>query len=142
MPKKKIDYSKFRLSLKRLKEQHENYLSLDTGLPVLFHEGIAESVIRRFRICYDCLWKVLRKYLIEGLGIAEIPSSSKSVIRLAHENNMFSSPPEQWFLYADARTSTSHDYGEKFAETTLHLLPAFLADAKAFADMIEQADDD
>ena len=32
---------------------------------------------------------------------------------------------------------TAHDYGEDFAETTLKLLPDFVADAKALADAIE-----
>ena len=36
---------------------------------------------------------------------------------------------------------TAHDYGEVFAETTLKLLPDFVADAKALADVIEEADD-
>ena len=37
---------------------------------------------------------------------------------------------------------TAHDYGEGFAETTLKLLPDFIADAKTLADVIEEADDD
>jgi hypothetical protein len=39
------------------------------------------------------------------------------------------------------RNGTAHDYGEGFAETTLKLLPDFVADAKALADVIEEADD-
>ena len=48
---------------------------------------------------------------------------------------------ERWFRYRDNRNDTAHNYGEDFAEATLKLLPAFLADAKALADMIEAADD-
>ena len=36
---------------------------------------------------------------------------------------------------------TAHDYGEGFAETTLKLLPDFITDAKALADVIEEAAD-
>ena len=43
-----IDYDKFRLSLKRLEEQHDNHRELDEALPELIREGIAESVIQRF----------------------------------------------------------------------------------------------
>ncbi|MCY4313422.1 MAG: hypothetical protein OXD44_06975 [Gammaproteobacteria bacterium] len=50
-----IDYSKFQLSLKPLEEQHENYRNLDSDLPSLIIEGISESVIQRFKTCYDCL---------------------------------------------------------------------------------------
>ena len=62
------DYGKFRLSLKRLEEQYENYRTLDASLSLLTKEGIAESVMRRFKACYDCLWKVLKRYLIEATG--------------------------------------------------------------------------
>ncbi len=37
---------------------------------------------------------------------------------------------------------TAHDYGAGFAEATLRLLPDFIADARALADMIEAAPDD
>ena len=49
---------------------------------------------------------------------------------------------ERWLQYRDNRNDTAHNYGERFAETTLKLLPAFLADAKALADAIEAAGDD
>ena len=49
---------------------------------------------------------------------------------------------ERWLEYRDNRNDTAHNYGERFAETTLKLLPAFLADAKALADTIEAAGDD
>lgn len=49
---------------------------------------------------------------------------------------------ERWFLYRDNRNDTVHDYGEGFAETTLKLLPEFIADANALADAIEAANDD
>ena len=49
---------------------------------------------------------------------------------------------ERWLEYRDNRSDTAHDYGEGFAETTLKLLPDFIADAKALAGVIEEADDD
>ena len=48
---------------------------------------------------------------------------------------------ERWLRYRDNRNDTAHDYGEDFAETTLKLLPAFVGDAKALANIIEQSDD-
>ena len=48
---------------------------------------------------------------------------------------------ERWLQYRDNRNDTAHNYGEDFAEATLRLLPAFVADAKALADMLETADD-
>ena len=124
-----INYDNFRLSLKRLEEQHENYRNLDAALPELMREGIAESVIQRFETCYDCLWKVLKRYLTEGLGLAETPNSPKPIFRLAHENGLFASPLEQWLQYADARTDTAHDYDAEKARACLELIPAFIDDA-------------
>ena len=124
-----IDYDKFRLSLKRLEEQHENHLQQDSSVSVLMREGIAESVIQRFETCYDCLWKVLKRYLNEVLGIAEPPNSPKPIIRLAHENGLFASPLEQWLQYAQARIDTSHDYDGEKAQASLELMPDFIDDA-------------
>lgn len=39
-----IDYTKLRLSLQRLRQQHENYQSGNPALTDLDREGIAESV--------------------------------------------------------------------------------------------------
>lgn len=124
-----IDYSKFQLSLKRLEEQHANYRNLDAGLPVLIIEGISESVIQRFETCYDCLWKILKRYLNQELGVADPPNSPKPVFRLAHENGLLASPPESWFEYVQARIGTSHDYDGEKAKTCLELMPNFINDA-------------
>ena len=76
----------------------------------------------QFEICYDCMWKVLKRYLIEELGIPEVPNSPKPVFRMAFENNLFSIAVEQWLEYADARTGISHDYGSEKAKAALALM--------------------
>ena len=124
-----IDYEKFRRSLKRLEEQDANYRQENPALSDLDRDGIAESVIQRFETCYDCLWKVLKKYLTEELGIPETPNSPKGVFKLAHENDLFAVPLEQWLNYADARVGTSHDYDGQKAQACLALVPAFIDDA-------------
>ncbi len=124
-----IDYSKFRLALKRLEEQHENYRHGNPALSELDHEGIAESVIQRFKTCYDCLWKVLKRYLTEVLGITDIPNSPKPTFRKASENDLFAAPVARWLRYADARIDTSHDYDGEKAKTCLVLVPDFVNDA-------------
>ena len=124
-----IDYEKFRMSLKRLEEQYENYRTLDTSLSELIQDGIAESVIQRFETCYDCLWKVLKRYLIEALGIADARNSPKPIFRSAYENDLFTASLEQWFRYAAARVNTSHDYDGEKAKACLALVPDFIDDA-------------
>ena len=124
-----IDYDKFRMSLKHLEEQHENYQQRDDTLPELTQDAIAESTIQRFETCYDCLWKVLKRYLIEELGLANVPNSPKPILRLADENDLFSASLNQWLRYANARTDTSHDYDSEKAKDCLELIPDFIDDA-------------
>ena len=124
-----IDYEKFRRSLKRLEEQYANYRNPDVARPALDQEGIAESVVRRFRICHDCLWRVLKRYLIEALGVADPPNSPKPILRLACQNHLFRAPVEQWLLYADRRNATAHDYDGEKAKASLDVMGGFIDDA-------------
>ena len=86
-------------------------------------------MIQRFETCYDCLWKVLKRYLSEGLGLPDMPNSPRPIFRLAHENDLFDSPLERWLQYAEARIDTSHDYDGEKAKACLALMPDFIADA-------------
>ena len=132
-PLSEIDYGKFRLSLKRLEERHANYQNAEVDQPWL-EESVAESVIQRFETCYDCLWKVLKRYLIYQLGITDAPNSPKPIFRLADRNGLYRSPPHQWLLYADRRIDTSHDYDGEKAKACLEIVADFISDA---ADLYE-----
>ena len=126
-----IDYDKLQKSLKHLEQQFANYkLAQDRAeLTDIDREAIAESVIHRFETCYDTLWKDLKRYLIEDSGLADVPDSPKKVLKLAGQNELFASPVEQWLKYADARTSTAHDYSGEKAEETLSVVGDFIDDA-------------
>lgn len=124
-----IEYDKFQKALKHLELQNENYKNLDPAQPEIMQEAVAESVIQRFETCYDCLWKVLKRYLLEELGIPEVPNSPKPIFRMAFENSLFASSIEQWMDYADARIGTSHDYSGEKALACLVLMDNFIDDA-------------
>jgi nucleotidyltransferase substrate binding protein (TIGR01987 family) len=124
-----IDYSKLQSSLKHLELQYENYSTLDDALPILLKEGVKESVIQRFEVCFYTLWKCLKRYMIESLGLADLPSSPKPIFKIANENKLFASPLEDWLAYADARTNTSHDYSHKKAEDAIKVIASFIDDA-------------
>ncbi|MEN9911927.1 MAG: hypothetical protein RI956_371 [Pseudomonadota bacterium] len=126
-----IGYEKTQKSLKHLEEQYKNYLTLDEKdyLSKIDKEAIAESVIQRFETCYDTLWKVLKRYLNEELGVPEVPNSPKPIFRIAAENKLFNTDEVQWIKYADARISTSHDYSGEKAENALVLMNDFISDA-------------
>ena len=124
-----IDYTDLKKALKHLELQQNNFKTLEPALPELMKEAVKESVIQRFETCYDCLWKILKRYLIEDKGLPEIPNSPKPILKLAGQNNLFTSSVEQWLKYADARTSTAHDYSGEKAEETLLIVGDFIADA-------------
>lgn len=125
-----IDYEKLKKSLKNLEVQYKNYQTLDTReeLGKLEKEAIKESVIQRFEICYDVLWKTLKRYLKEELGLSELPNSPKPLFRIAYENNLFQNI-EDWIRYANARIDTSHDYSEEKSEKTLVIIENFIENA-------------
>ncbi|WP_321530049.1 nucleotidyltransferase substrate binding protein [uncultured Desulfuromonas sp.] len=124
-----IEYDKFQKSLKHLEVQYENYSTIDKNLPELIQEAVAESVIQRFETCYDCMWKVLKRYLSEELGLPEVPNSPKPIFKIANENQLFASTIEQWLKYADLRIATSHDYSGEKALAALELMGDFIDDA-------------
>jgi nucleotidyltransferase substrate binding protein (TIGR01987 family) len=126
-----IDYDKLQKSLKHLEQQFENYQSAQerTELIEIDREAIAESVIHRFETCFDTLWKDLRRYLMEEIGLADVPNSPKPVWKLAGQNNLLAASVEQWLKYTDARNNSAHDYsGDKAAET-LSQVGDFIEDA-------------
>ncbi|MDR2117421.1 MAG: nucleotidyltransferase substrate binding protein [Planctomycetaceae bacterium] len=126
-----INYETLQKLLIHLKRQFENHLAADKRLELsdLDREALAESVIQHFETCYDTLWKILKHYLADELGLVNVPNSPKPVFRLANENNLLSSPIEQWLLYASARTRTAHDYSNKKAMECLQTIPQFIDDA-------------
>jgi nucleotidyltransferase substrate binding protein (TIGR01987 family) len=126
-----IDYEKLKKSLQHLEQQFENYQTARDRpeLTAIDREAIAESVIQRFETCYDTLWKDLKRYLMEEMGLAEVPNSPKAILKLAGQNNLFASSTEEWLKYADARTNTAHDYSEEKAIQALEVIEGFIDDA-------------
>ncbi len=131
-----IDYGKFEKALQHLQAQFENYRNLDTSLPRLIQEAVAESVIQRFETTYDCLWKVLKRHLVEVLGIPEAPNSPKPIFRLAHENRLLPGNIEDWLEYANLRVATAHDYSGEKARDALQRMGAFIRDATALLERL------
>lgn len=131
-----ISYDKFQLSLARLQEQHSNYVRLGPSVPEATRDAYAESVIQRFETCYDCMWKVLKRYLVDSLGIPDVPNSPKPILRRAFENDLLDGPMERWLDYAQRRVGTSHDYSLTKAEDCLAIVGSFIADAIALHETL------
>ena len=126
-----IDYDKLQKSLRHLELQFDNYKRAKdrAELTDIDREAIAESVIQRFETCYDTLWKDLKRYLIEEIGLADAPTNPKAILKLAGQNELLASTVDQWMKYADARTSTAHDYSGEKAAAVLTIVGDFIDDA-------------
>ncbi len=136
-----IDYSKLKLAIKHLNAQWENYATCDSRpeLSPLDRDAIRESVIQRFEVTYDVLWKAIKRYMLYTLGLPDIPNSPKPILRLAHENGILSNDITFWLKVADARVATSHDYSSTKADACIELLPTFLAALEPMVDHLENS---
>jgi len=98
------------------------------------------ACVKEFELVLEQSGKLLKKRLKPYF-----PSSRqvdrlvfKDVFRHAAKHGLISANTcERWLEYRDNGNGNAHDYGEAFAEATLALLPAFLADARDLADRIE-----
>jgi hypothetical protein len=126
-----IDYDKFEKSLKHLELQYNNYLTLDekSYMSQIDKDGIKESVIQRFETSYDTLYKVLKRYLNEELGIPVVPNSPWPIFQIAAENELLTNDIMQWKKYVDARIGTTHDYSGEKVEYAIELMNDFIGDA-------------
>lgn len=124
-----IDYDKFQKSLKNLETQYQHYETMDESLPEWVKEAVPESIIQRFETCFDCMWKVLKRYLFEEMGLADVPNSPKPLLRKANENNLLEADIKIWFHYLQQRNSTSNDYNGEKAQAVLQSIPDYITDA-------------
>ncbi len=103
------------------------------------------AAIKEFEIILEQSGKLLRKvlklYFHSSQAVDEL--YFKDVFRHAVKHKLLSDDAcERWLQYRDNRNSTAHDYGVNFAEETLALLPQFIFDAKALANMMKTQDTD
>ena len=124
-----LEFGSFRRSLKNLELQTENRRNLPPELPRLLREAVDESVIQRFEVCYDVLWKSLRRHLIESEGLPDVPASPRPVFRLAGETGVLLSPVERWMEFVNLRIGTAHDYSNEKAAAALERMDEFIAEA-------------
>ncbi len=105
------------------------------------HEVFRNAVVKGFELTLETAGKLLRKALkaYAGNPRAVDELTYKDVFRHAARHGLLDSDAvRRWFAYRDNRNNTAHDYGEDFAEDTLGLLPAFLADAQAMEKTLRE----
>ncbi|NQU63826.1 MAG: nucleotidyltransferase substrate binding protein [SAR324 cluster bacterium] len=131
-----IEYDKFKKSLALLQEQNERFNSLSDDQEEWVVVAVKESIVQRFETCWDCLWKVLKRYLEEEVGLAEVPNGPKPILRLINENHLLPSDISEWLKYNKARINTSHDYSGEKADDAVEIINDFVDDAIALYQTI------
>ncbi len=102
------------------------------------------ACVKEFEIileqCGNLLKKRLRPFFASNRQVDLL--TFKDYFRHAAKHGLISVETcERWLAYRDNRNDTAHDYGESFAETTLKLLPGFIADANELAGVIAEDTD-
>jgi nucleotidyltransferase substrate binding protein (TIGR01987 family) len=98
------------------------------------------ACVKEFELVLEQSGKLLRKRLAPYFASHRQADRFvfKDLFRQAARHGLIAPEAcERWLAYRDTRNETAHDYGEILAESTLELLPGFIADAKALADIIE-----
>ena len=132
-----IDYEKFRKSLNRLKEQDSNYKLDKKKLSEIDREGIKESVIKRFEIAYDSLWKHLKTYLQNEEGLVDLPNAPNGIFRRACSSELIDQKMlDRLMNYNKIRGEAAHDYSQKKADKILSKTGDFIKDAEYIYQII------
>ena len=138
-----IDTTFLRRCIASLERAVEEIGRLDESEDVLY-DIFHAACVKEFELVLEQSGKLLRKRLAPYFASNRQADrlNFKDLFRHAARHDLIDTDAvERWLRYRDNRNETAHDYGEDFAETTLKLLPAFVEDAQALANMIEQAAD-
>lgn len=135
-----LDTAYYERCISTLEKAHSLLLKAD---PVNIDFDMYRSAcIKEFEIILEqsgkLLKKVLKPYLHSAKAADEL--TFKNVFRNAVLRGLINDEAcERWLIYRDNRNHTAHDYGVNFAEETLLLLPKFIEDATALAEIISSA---
>lgn len=98
------------------------------------------ACVKEFELVLEQSGKLIRKRLVVFFASnREVDRLTfKDLFRFAAKHGVIDAEAvERWIRYRDVRNETAHDFGEQFAEAALQLLPIFLADAKALANLLD-----
>ena len=109
----------------------------------IVYDVLRAACVKEFEIILEQSGKLLRKRLRAWFASNRQVDRLvfKDLFRYAFKHGLIDEGAcERWLRYRDNRNDMAHDYGEGFAETTLQLLPDFLADAKNLLCALEESD--
>ena len=139
----KIDTTYYERCINTLQKAHG--LLLTANPENIDYDMYRSACIKEFEIILEQSGKLLRKVLKPWFHSSKEADKLffKDVFRQAVLRSIIKPETcERWLEYRDNRNNTAHDYGVNFAEETLQLLPRFIADAQALAQVIKQQHND
>ena len=98
------------------------------------------AAIKSFELSLETAGKLLRKVLkLYGGSPREVDGLVfNDLLRNAGKHGLLNAAEvERWLDYRANRNTTAHDYGVGFANQTLVLMPAYLADVRALAQRMQ-----
>ena len=101
---------------------------------------LRDGAIQRFEYTYELSHKMLRRFLeTTEASAGEIDSLSfPDLVRLGSERGLLKNGWDVWSRYRAARGTTSHTYDRAKADQVFALAPAFLVDARALLNALEE----
>ncbi len=134
----KVNYEKLENSLNELKEQYGSYSTLDEqNLSDVNQRAVKNSVIKCFEICYDTLWKQIKKYLQDENGKAELRNSPIPIFRAAFEDLLFNKDVHKRLVqYNKIRNDAAHDYSIEKAMAALDKVGEFVQDTEEIYEVM------
>ncbi len=128
-------------------QQHQakNAKDRDSEADDIVYDIFRAACVKEFELVLEqggsLLKKRLRPYMASNQQADRL--TFKDVFRHAAKHGLISVEScRRWLEYLDNRNNTTHRYGERFAETTLELLPHFITDSKELARVINEGSDD
>ena len=103
-------------------------------------EMYRNSLVKSFEMTIEQSGKLLRKKLEPYFSSKKAVDALtfKDLFRNANKYSLLSEDEvNRWFQYIDNRNSTTHDYGQAFAEETLKIIDDFLRDVSHLKEIIE-----
>lgn len=107
------------------------------------HDIYRAACVKEFEIILEQAGRLLKKCLAPYFTSSKQADclTFKDIFRHAAKHGLIHlEESERWLAYRDNRNDTAHDYGEKFAEDTLRLLPMFIADARNLRETMRRHD--
>ena len=103
------------------------------------HEMYRNALVKGFEMTLEQCGKLLRKRLEPYFASKKSVDTLtfKDLFRYALKHSLISEDEvTRWMKYRDNRNNTAHDYGQAFAEETLHLIETFLTDVQNLKEVI------